>query len=271
MSSAPLSSAAIYCRDLVRRVDPDRALLAELAPPAVRPALWSLAAFNWEVARIPDRVSQPMLGNIRRQWWRDAWREMAAGRVRRYLVVEALAVAYASRALPLSTVDVYLDAREAEHDGPPPTLAVMRAQAAATGGALARLEAGVLSQNSDAAEPLGTAWALLWEVRGLAERLKYGRHGLPLDLMTAHDVRFDHAQQDRPPPGLTAVVAAIVAAAETELAKANECGRLGEGYRRLARLYARRLRHFGWQPFDPRVNAPTIGRAWQALLARLSS
>ena len=56
----------------MRRLDPDRYLLAMLAPENTRAALFSIYAFNTEIARIRESVSEALLGHIRLQWWRDA-------------------------------------------------------------------------------------------------------------------------------------------------------------------------------------------------------
>ena len=64
-------------RDSAVRTEPDRYLAATLAARPVRPALAAIAAFASELARIPATVSEPTLGDIRLQWWRDT---LAAGR-----------------------------------------------------------------------------------------------------------------------------------------------------------------------------------------------
>ena len=57
---------------LVRRRDRDRYWSALFAPKAKRPAVLSLYAFNTELDHIVASVSEPMAGQIRLQWWRDA-------------------------------------------------------------------------------------------------------------------------------------------------------------------------------------------------------
>ncbi|MEZ5924971.1 MAG: squalene/phytoene synthase family protein [Hyphomicrobiaceae bacterium] len=57
---------------LARRHEPDRYLAALAAPAAVRGDLITLAAFAAEVRRIPRRVSDPLVGEIRLTWWREA-------------------------------------------------------------------------------------------------------------------------------------------------------------------------------------------------------
>ncbi|MDJ0827601.1 MAG: squalene/phytoene synthase family protein [Rhodobacter sp.] len=80
------------CAEIVRRGDPDRFLAAMAAPPAARRVLFPLYAFNVEVARAPWVASEPMIGEMRLQWWVDVLDEIAAGGpVRRHEVVDALA------------------------------------------------------------------------------------------------------------------------------------------------------------------------------------
>ena len=64
--------AADHCDELVRSEDKDRWLTALFVPEERRPLIHALYAFNAELARVRDQVSQPMLGEIRLQWWDDA-------------------------------------------------------------------------------------------------------------------------------------------------------------------------------------------------------
>ena len=64
---------------LIKRVDLDRWLSSRYAPPAARRALVALYALNYELVRVRGAVSEPALGAIRYQWWRDALEELAAG------------------------------------------------------------------------------------------------------------------------------------------------------------------------------------------------
>src|SRR5207244_2038693 len=49
----------------------DRYLAARLAPRAARRDLIALAAFVGDTARIAATASEPLIGEIRLQWWRD--------------------------------------------------------------------------------------------------------------------------------------------------------------------------------------------------------
>ena len=59
------------CTTLVQRGDPDRFAAVMAAPPAARARLWPLYAFNLEVARAPWVTNQPLIAEMRLQFWRD--------------------------------------------------------------------------------------------------------------------------------------------------------------------------------------------------------
>ncbi|WP_227285524.1 MULTISPECIES: squalene/phytoene synthase family protein [Paracoccaceae] len=71
------------CAEIVRRADPDRFLAAMAAPPAARQVLFPLYAFNVEVSRAPWVTEEPMIAEMRLQFWRDVVEELAAGRAPR--------------------------------------------------------------------------------------------------------------------------------------------------------------------------------------------
>ena len=94
---------ASYCANILRRQDPDRYLTALFAPADRRPDLFSLYAFNLELARARESVSEPIMGRMRLQWWRDALAETlvpqleAADEQSRALRAESVLPAAASR------------------------------------------------------------------------------------------------------------------------------------------------------------------------------
>src|SRR5271157_5432659 len=57
---------------LVRRHDRDRFQTVLFAPAARREALFALYAFNYEIARVRESVTEPMIGQIRLEWWRES-------------------------------------------------------------------------------------------------------------------------------------------------------------------------------------------------------
>lgn len=80
------------CAALVERGDPVRFRAAMAAPVTARRVLFPLYAFNLEIARAPWVTKEPMIAEMRLQWWRDVLTEIAEARpVRRHEVTDALA------------------------------------------------------------------------------------------------------------------------------------------------------------------------------------
>ena len=94
-----LTAEITACAQLVERGDPDRFIASMAAPPAVRRVLFPLYAFNLEVSRAPWLTQEPMIGEMRLQWWRDALDEIAqGGPVRRHEVATPLASVLSAQA-----------------------------------------------------------------------------------------------------------------------------------------------------------------------------
>ncbi|WP_420863351.1 squalene/phytoene synthase family protein [Algirhabdus cladophorae] len=64
------------CAELVERADPDRFRATMAAPVAARDVLFPIFAFNVEVSRAPWVTQEPMIAEMRLQWWRDALEEI---------------------------------------------------------------------------------------------------------------------------------------------------------------------------------------------------
>ncbi|MBT8414188.1 MAG: squalene/phytoene synthase family protein [Boseongicola sp.] len=112
------------CAEIVQRGDPDRFAAAMAAPVDARRVLFPLYAFNVEVARAPWVTEEPMIAEMRLQWWRDALEEIAEGKqVRKHEVTSPLAeVLHAPMAESLDRLiqarrwDIYRDAfDDADH------------------------------------------------------------------------------------------------------------------------------------------------------------
>lgn len=67
------------CTELLRQQDPDRFGAVLVADAAQRPALVTLYALNLEIARAPFQSDEPMLAEMRLQWWVDRLTEMGRG------------------------------------------------------------------------------------------------------------------------------------------------------------------------------------------------
>jgi phytoene synthase len=74
----------------VRERDRDRYLSVLYAPAAVRPALWALHGLDLELSSVVAGTSEPMIGEIRLAWWREALTGLDAGIVPAQPLLEVL-------------------------------------------------------------------------------------------------------------------------------------------------------------------------------------
>lgn len=101
---------------MARRLEPDRYLAALLSPRRARQDLVALAAFFGEMAHIPRAVSDPIIGEIRLQWWRDALANVRAGAATGSPVADALGRAIVRHALPEELLLSVIDGRARDLD-----------------------------------------------------------------------------------------------------------------------------------------------------------
>ncbi|KAF0677517.1 squalene/phytoene synthase family protein [Profundibacterium mesophilum] len=127
------------CAEAVRRADEDRFLSTMTMPAAARPLLFTLYAFNLEVSRAPIAAREPMIAQMRLQWWRDALGEIAEGDiVRQHETVAPLAAELRAHGLDARDLLPVIDARERDIMPQPfAGLPDLRAYLEATAGTLA--------------------------------------------------------------------------------------------------------------------------------------
>lgn len=170
------------CGEAVRQGDPVRFRTALFARPEAREGLFALYAFNLEIAKIAPMVSEPMIGEIRLQWWRDSLDGVfGGGTVRRHAVVGPLGAVVRSAGLPRAPFDALIDARGNDLDPAfPPDTALLRRYLRDTAGSLTLLAMRALGGERDetaleAGEGIGIA-RYLAAVPALAAQ---GRGALP--------------------------------------------------------------------------------------------
>lgn len=101
-----------YCRTLLVADDEDLALSLNYARAVDQRRLAALFALQIEIRRIPRAVSEPPLGEIRLQWWREALDEIMAGKTpRAHPVVLALAHSNAVSASMRAGAERLIDGR----------------------------------------------------------------------------------------------------------------------------------------------------------------
>lgn len=117
--------------DRIKREDEDRWLSSCYAPAEPRRRLIALYALNLELAKIRTSVSEPGIGAIRFQWWRDVAEELREGQFpRNHDVVRAIVEAELADKTVLGLIDGHQDAFEANDRELEPEALLIRAAAA---------------------------------------------------------------------------------------------------------------------------------------------
>lgn len=215
------------CLGELRRLDHDRFLTTLFAPAGKRAPLVALYAFNVEIARVRETVSEPMLGRIRLQWWREAIEGIARGEVRGHEAAVALAETRSGTPLPAGELIALIDARERDLDDAPfADMAALEAYAEATSSAVMSIAGGMLAGPRGAAaytaiRPAGIAYALTGLLRALPVHASQGRLYLPLDLLRRREVDPHRIFAGEMSDGLRAVVDDIATLARERLTDAR--------------------------------------------------
>jgi NADH dehydrogenase [ubiquinone] 1 alpha subcomplex assembly factor 6 len=275
------TEAARHCADQVRRYDHDRYLCTLFAPASARDAILALYAFNVEIAKVRETVSEPMMGQIRLQWWREVIENAPRGDLRKHPVAQALGAAIRDHALPAEPFERLLVARERDlDDDPPETLAALEAYAETTAATLIDLALIVLGARDDAAREaarhVGIAWALTGLLRAVPFHATRRQVFLPQDLSRAAGLDVARMLDGHPDDSLRMVARRIADAARTHLRAARA---LRPRVPRaavpallpavLATRYLDRLERGGFSLFDAGMQRPPGDRAVRLLWAAL--
>ena len=181
---------ADYVRDRVRAGDQDRYWAALLAPEPARTDLLALYAFHLEIAQIPEQVTEPQLGEIRLEWWREGLSTALDGAGSDHPVLKPLAAAAAAHALSPALLEGMIAARSFDLAREPmPDFASLHNYLRATAGAVFRLGAQIAGA-PDAAPEVSDHAALAYGLTGLMRALPYhaakGQIFLPAELLAKH-------------------------------------------------------------------------------------
>jgi NADH dehydrogenase [ubiquinone] 1 alpha subcomplex assembly factor 6 len=193
-----MSDQVFHLAEEVRRHDWDRFMCALFAPAVRRDDLYVLLAFNLEIAKTREVVSEPLIGEMRLQWWRDvidkiytSGPEPVAG----HYVLEHLPGLVHKLGLSRHWFDALVDARQTDLDNEPfadlhalidyadatsASLNMLMLEALCGGDALAEDQ---WDEVCEASRGIGIAWALTGLMRVIPHWAGQGRSPLPIGLL----------------------------------------------------------------------------------------
>jgi phytoene synthase len=167
-------------------------LLSLFAPAPAREALWALFAFNYEIAKTREVVSDTTIGLIRLQWWRDAIAEIYDGKiVRCHEVVDMLGEAIKKHDLQREDFDALIYAREFDLEGrAPANLEGLINYCDYTTTPLMRLAIKIMGETADegALKAISVHYALVGTLRAVPYMFNQRRMMLPQDILSKNEM-----------------------------------------------------------------------------------
>jgi 15-cis-phytoene synthase len=221
-------SDVAYLTALVRADDRPRYYATLFAPAGARADLFAVYGFAAEIARVPDQVTEPGLGEIRLEWWRAGLKAAVDERGRgESPAIRAAAQIIARHSLPIGAFLGLADARSAElYSDPPPTMSDLMELLGKTDSVLFELSARVLGVSDadviEAARHAGIAYGLATRLASLAHDRSRGRTFFTHDLLAMEELDASAVFAPEPSQALRNVAAAFVQLARHHLRAARD-------------------------------------------------
>lgn len=267
-----------HCDALLRRDDHDRWLACLFLPFERRRHVHALYAFSLEIARLRQLVSEPMLGEIRFQWWREILVGERQSEAAAHPVALALLDTIAKFGLPIDPFAGLISARLFDlYEEAMPSVAALEAYAKATVANLlgvafdivAASDAQIDERCAIAAEHAGIAYAVTGHLRALPWHFASGQIYVPAECLATHGIGEAEFRSGHDSPGLRAALADLRRLARDHLRKFEA---LAAGARspawaaflpvRLCEVYLRQMERPGYAPFRTRIDVPQWRRQW---------
>jgi 15-cis-phytoene synthase len=167
--------SAAFCAELVRTHDFARYASTLFMAAGPRRALIAIYAFNVEISRVREQVSQPLPGEMRLQWWTDMLAGAGRGGIEGNPVAAELLLAIRTWRLPVERLSRLIDEHQFDlYNDPMPTTAALEGYLNDTSSALLSLGAGIAGSRSDEIEHLARH-------AGFAQGMTQVMAALPLD------------------------------------------------------------------------------------------
>ncbi|MFC5068973.1 phytoene/squalene synthase family protein [Flaviflagellibacter deserti] len=270
-----MMDTAAYCQELVRDEDRDRFLTTLFAPDERRQALYALYAFNTELARVRESVSDPIPGEIRLTWWREVFEGSRKGEAEAHPVARALLSAIHDNRLPFEPFIRMTEARVFDlYDDPVPTVGDLEGYAGDTSSALIRLASIVLTGGEEpggaaAAGHAGVAYAITGLLRAFPFHAQRGQIFVPAEVLARNGVGREDVLSGRTTPEILAALKEMreLAWRHLDAARAAMTGVDGQALAAflpgaLVAGYLKRMERRDYDPFRTPVEVPQWRRQW---------
>ncbi len=189
-TTAPIDAAG-FCADLVRSHDFARYAATLFVPAIPRRALLAVYAFNAEISRVREQVSQPLPGEMRLQWWTDMLEGAGHGGIEGNPVASELLLAIRDFRLPIERLSRLIDEHQFDlYNDPMPSMAALEGYVSETSSALFSLAAQTVARPSEAIDHLarhaGIAQGIVQVITALPLDAARRQLFVPLELLESH-------------------------------------------------------------------------------------
>jgi phytoene synthase len=278
MSAGATRDSAAFCAEQVRSHDFERYASTLFVNPDKRRALLALYAFNAEISRVREQVSQPLPGEIRLQWWTDMLAGSGHGGVEGNPVAAELLLAIRSYGLAIEPLSRLIDEHQFDlYNDPMPSLAALEAYVHDTSSALFTLGADIMGRRSEATDHLarhaGLAQGFARVIAALPLDAARRQLFVPLQLLENHGSGMEEVFAGKETPQLRAALDQLLGEARGHLKTAFELLVDAPWEVRplflplaLLRRDLKRMSRADSDPFTPRVTSRlrTLWTLWRA-------
>jgi 15-cis-phytoene synthase len=216
-----------FCADLVRTHDFARYASTLFVPAAERRALLAIYAFNVEISRVREHVSQPLPGEMRLQWWTDTLGGSGHGGVEGNPVAAELLLAIRDFRLPVEPLLRLIEEHQFDlYNDPMPSMAALEGYINDTSSALFSLAARIATWPSEQIDHLarhaGLAQGIVQVIAALPLDAARRQLFLPLQLLQQHGSGIEEIFSGKQTPQARAAIAQLVGEAQAHLTTASE-------------------------------------------------
>src|SRR5437868_512484 len=203
--AAQVKDAAAFCADLVRSHDFPRYASTLFLPGVHRRPMLAIYAFNVEIARIRDQVSQPLPGQMRLQWWTDLLAGHDHGGIEGNPVASELLWTIRTWRLPVERLAQLIIEHEFDlYNDPMPSLSALEGYANDTTSTLFACCARILVRPSEAIDHLarhaGLAYAMIEVINNIPEDIARQQLFVPLQFLQQHGSSLEEALRGKQTP-----------------------------------------------------------------------
>jgi phytoene synthase len=215
-------AAAEFCAGLVRAQDFTRYASTLFVPAEQRRGLLALYAFNVEISRVREQVSQPLPGEVRLQWWTDMLAGEDHGGVEGNPVAAELTLAIRNWRLPVERLSRLIDEHQFDlYNDPMPTMASLEGYITDTSSALFSLGACITGWSSDEIEHLarhaGLAQGMAQVMAALPSDAARRQLFVPVQLLETRGSGVEEVFAGKETPPLRAALDQLVTEARSHL------------------------------------------------------